>query len=122
MKNLVSIVEIPTTNFSRAVSFYQAILDVKIEEVDRDGVQMGVLPGDAETVNTVLVRSNDYKPSMDGTLVYLNAGDDLQVTLVKVERHGGKVVTPKTEISPEMGYYAMFTDTEGNKLGLHSKN
>jgi predicted enzyme related to lactoylglutathione lyase len=59
-------------------------------------------------------------PSMDGTIVYLNAGDNLQSTLDKVRLNGGKVVVPKTQISPEIGFFAMFTDTEGNKLGLHS--
>jgi hypothetical protein len=120
MKNLISIVEIPTTDFSRAVSFYQAILDLSIEEVDMDGVQMGVFPSDGKTVNVALVKANEYKPSTVGAIVYLNAGDDLQITLDKIEVNGGKVVTLKTEISPEMGFYAMFTDTEGNKLGLHS--
>lgn len=122
MKHLISIVEIPTIEFSRAVAFYQAVLDVSIEEIDMDGVQMGVLPGDEEMVSVVLVRGNDYKPSLDGTLVYLNAGDDLQITLDKVEQHAGTILVSKTEISPEMGFFAVFTDTEGNKLGLHSKN
>jgi predicted enzyme related to lactoylglutathione lyase len=120
MKTLISIVEIPTTDFSRAVSFYQAILNVRIEEVEMDGVQMGLFPGDGETVNVTLIRGNDYKPSRDGTIVYLNAGDDLKIVLDKIESNGGKVVVPKTEISPEMGFFAMFIDTEGNKLGLHS--
>lgn len=122
MKNLISIVEIPTIDFSRAVGFYQAILGVSIEEADMGGVQMGVFPSDGETVNVALIRGDDYKPSTDGAIVYLNAGDDLQIILDKIKPNGGKVVVPKTEISPEMGFFAMFTDTEGNKLGLHSKN
>lgn len=121
MKNLISIVEIPTTDFSRAVTFYQAILGISIEEVDMDGTQMGVLPSDGETINVVLVKGDDYKPTTDGTVVYLNAGDDLQTVLDKIEPNGGKILVRKTEISPEMGFFAMFTDTEGNKLGLHSK-
>lgn len=122
MKNLISIVEIPTTDFSRAVTFYQTILDVSIEEVDMDGTQMGVLPSDGETVNVVLVKGNDYKPTADGAIVYLNTGNDLQPTLDKIEQNGGKVIVPKTEISPEMGFFALFIDTEGNKLGLHANN
>jgi uncharacterized protein len=120
MKNLISIVEIPTTDFRRAVAFYQAILDISIEEVDMGGVQMGVFPSDGETVNVALIKGNDSKPSAHGTVVYLNAGDDLQIILNKIQSNGGRVVTPKTEISPEMGFFAIFTDTEGNKLGLHS--
>ncbi len=120
MNNLISIVEIPTTDFPRAVKFYQTILGVAIEEVDMDGTQMGVLPSDGETINVVLVKGDDYKPTTDGAVLYLNAGDDLQPMLDNVEQNGGQVIVPKTEISPEIGYFALFIDTEGNKLGLHS--
>ncbi len=122
MKNLISIVEIPVTDFSRAVSFYQNILNITIEKVDMEGTQMGVMPSSSEAVNVVLVKGNDYKPTTDGAVVYLNAGKDLQLTLDKVEKNGGKIIVPKTEISPEMGFFALFIDTEGNKLGLHSSN
>lgn len=121
VKNLISIVEIPTTDFSRAVLFYQGILGIVIEEVDLYGIQMGVFPGDGETVNVVLVKGDEYKPTTDGTVVYLNGGDDLQIVLDKIESNGGRILVPKTEISTEMGFFAMFTDSEGNKLGLHSK-
>ncbi|MBX2967246.1 MAG: VOC family protein [Cyclobacteriaceae bacterium] len=120
MKNLISIVEIPTTDFTRAVAFYQSILNISIEEIDMDGTQMGVLPNEEGTVNVVLVKGADYTPTTSGTVVYLNTGDDLQPTLDKIEPNGGSILVPKTEISPEMGFFAMFTDTEGNKLGLHS--
>lgn len=120
MKNLVSIVEIPTVDFSRAVTFYQAILNASIEEIDMGGVQMGLFPSDGNVVSVALVKGGDYKPSTDGAIVYLNAGDDLQITLNKIASNGGKVIVPKTIISPEIGYFAMFTDTEGNKLALHS--
>jgi hypothetical protein len=120
MNNLISIVEIPTADFSRAVGFYQTILNVSIEEVNMDGIQMGVLPGNSETVNVVLVKGNDYKPTTNGAVLYLNAGNDLQPMLEKVEQHGGQVIVPKTEINPEIGYFALFIDPEGNKMGLHS--
>lgn len=120
MKNLISIVEIPVSDFSRAVTFYQAVLGVGIEEMEMDGIQMGVLPSDGETVNVVLAKGTDYNPTTDGAILYLNAGDDLQPALEKIEPNGGQVIVPKTEISPEMGFFALFIDTEGNKLGLHS--
>lgn len=122
MSNLISIVEIPTTDFSRAVKFYQTILGVAIEEMKMDGNQMGVLPNEEGTVNVVLVKGNDYKPTTDGAVLYLNVGNDLQTMLDKVAKNGGQVIVPKTEISPEMGFFALFIDTEGNKLGLHSSS
>jgi predicted enzyme related to lactoylglutathione lyase len=122
MKNLISIVESPTDDFSRAVTFYETILDIKIEEVDMDGTQMGVIPADEQTVNVVLVKGSDYKPTTDGAVLYLNAGNDLQPTLDKIETSGGKIIVPKTEINAEMGFFALFIDSEGNKLGLHSSH
>ena len=122
MRNLISIVEIPTNDFSRAVTFYQAILDITIEKVDMSGTQMGVLPSGENTVNVVLVKGNDYKPTDTGAIIYLNSENDLQPTLDKIEPNGGKVLVPKTQISPKMGFFALFLDPEGNKLGLYSNN
>lgn len=64
----------------------------------------------------------DIKTSGDGTIVYLDAGDDLQKVADKIEANSGNVIMPKSAIAPEKGFYAMFIDTEGNKLGLHSTN
>lgn len=120
MQNLVSIIEIPTTDLKRAISFYKSILAVNIEEADMGDVKMGILPSEEGTVNVVLANGSDYKPTTNGSVIYLNGGDNLQTILDKVEPNGGKIIVPKTEISPEMGFFALFTDTEGNKMGLHS--
>lgn len=122
MNNLISIIEIPTTDFSRAITFYQKILNVTIEVMEMDGVNLGVIPSEEGTVSVVLAKGADYKPTTEGAVLYLNAGKDLLPILDKVEKNGGKVIVAKTIISPEMGYFAMFIDTEGNKLGLHSIN
>jgi predicted enzyme related to lactoylglutathione lyase len=120
MKNLISIVEIPTTDFPRAIAFYQVILNIKIEEVEMEGVKMGLFPNSGEGVFVQLINGSEYKPSADGTIVYLNGGDDLQKIADKIMANGGKILVPKTQIGPEMGFFAIFTDTEGNKLGLQS--
>jgi predicted enzyme related to lactoylglutathione lyase len=69
-----------------------------------------------------LVFTNGFhKPSStDGPLIYLNGNPDLQRVLDKVETAGGKIMVPKTEISPEYGFMAVMIDTEGNRIGLHS--
>jgi predicted enzyme related to lactoylglutathione lyase len=122
MKNLISVFEIPAVDFSRAIKFYQAVLEISIEEIDMEGVKMGLFPGSEDGVSGAVIEGRKYKPSADGVIVYLNGGSDLQLVLDRVEANKGKVIEPKTEIGPEMGYYAMFIDTEGNKLGLHSMN
>jgi predicted enzyme related to lactoylglutathione lyase len=43
--------------------------------------------------------------------------DDIDATLAKVEALGGKTIMPKSEI-PNMGWYALFSDPTGNRIGL----
>ena len=38
--------------------------------------------------------------------------------LSRAEQAGGKVVMPKTKLSDEVGYIAMFMDSEVNKAGF----
>ena len=61
-------------------------------------------------------------PNENGPLIYLNGGKDLNIILSKVEEAGGRVIMPKTAISNDFGFFAIFLDTEGNKLALHSKD
>ncbi len=69
----------------------------------------------------LVYNENFYKSSAtDGPLIYLNGNPDVQIILDKEEAAGGKIAVPKTEISPEYGNMAVFIDTEGNRIGLHS--
>ena len=120
MKKVIAIVEIPASDFSRAVSFYKAILDIEVEEMEIDGIKMGLFPNEGEDIFVQIIYGAEYKPSADGVMVYLNCGNDLQQVATNVAANGGRIIIPKTEIGPGMGFYAMFTDTEGNRLGLHS--
>lgn len=122
MDNLINWFEIPATDFSRAVSFYKAILALEIEEAEMFGTKMGFFPNDGKNVSGAIVKGEEYKPSTDGVIAYLNGGNDLQNILEKVESNNGKVIVPKTQISPEMGYFGIFIDSEGNKMAVHSIN
>ena len=122
MKSFVSIFEIPATEISRAINFYQIILDIKIEKMDMPEMQMGIFPYEGQMVTGVIIKAEGYKPSADGVTIYLNGGDNLQIILEKVEKNGGKIITPKTLHADESGYFAIFLDSEGNKIGLHSPN
>jgi uncharacterized protein len=102
------------------VSFYQSILDTKIEKLDMPEMQVGIFPYEKQMVTGVIIKAEGYKPSADGVTIYLNGGDNLQVILDKIERNGGKIKTPKTLHADESGYFAIFIDSEGNKIGLHS--
>lgn len=120
MQNFINWFEIPASDFRRAVEFYKAILGIEIQETEMFGSKMGFLPSDGRNVTGAIVQGEDYEPATNGVTIYLNGGNDLQVILDRVKKHHGTVIVPKTQISPEMGYFSMFIDTEGNKLALHS--
>jgi predicted enzyme related to lactoylglutathione lyase len=124
MKNAISWFEIPTTNLNRAQQFYEAILGIKLIPLDTPNFKMRMFPiDDPRTgIGGALCFANGfYKPSAtDGPLIYLNANPDVQILLDKIVAVGGKVIVPKTQISPEHGYMAVFMDTEGNRIALHS--
>jgi len=122
MKSYISMFEIPATDISRAINFYQALLDINIEKMDIEGMQMGILPYEEQMVTGVIIKADGYKPSADGVTMYLNAGENLQVVLDRVEKNGGEIIVPKTAHADESGYFAMFLDTEGNKMALNSPN
>lgn len=121
MANVVNWFEIPVSDFDRAKDFYTEVLgsELHIEEVM--GTKMGFFNTQGEGVGGAICSGEDYKPTSSGALIYLNGGEDLQTQLSRVESAGGKVSLPKTKISDEIGYMAIFRDTEGNKLAFHSQ-
>lgn len=122
MKNAINWFEIPAKDFERAKTFYETILGGAIQVMPHPAMKYGMLPADMENgVGGGLVEGPGYEPSDKGPLIYLNGGDDLEVPLAKVEKAGGKILLPKTSLGPN-GFMAHITDTEGNKIALHSMN
>ncbi len=122
MKSFISIFEIPATDISRAVNFYQEILGINIEKMEFPKMKMGIFPYEGQRVTGVIMKAAGYKPSANGVTIYLNGGTNLQIILDKVEKNGGEIIVPKSLHADESGYYAIFLDSEGNKIGLHSPN
>ena len=124
MKHAISWFEIPSTDIDRAQKFYEAIFNITMHPMDMDRLKMRLFPIDdmMEGIGGALVDSGGFhKPSLtDGPLLYLNGNPDVQEVLDRVEAAGGKIMVPKTQISPEHGFMAVFADTEGNRIGLHS--
>ena len=122
--NAISWFEIGVTDLERATRFYEAIFGDSLIPMELENIKMRMFPiTDMQNgVGGALVDSGGFhKPSLtDGPLVYLNGNPDLQHILDKVPAAGGTVMVPKTSISPEYGFMAVFIDTEGNRIGLHS--
>lgn len=123
-KNAISWFEIPTTDINRAAAFYEKVFSIQLIPMDLPNIKMRMFPTEDpnDSVGGALVDSGGYHvPSNTlGPLIYLNANPDVQIVLDKVESAGGKVVVPKTQISPEYGYMGVFIDSEGNRIAVHS--
>lgn len=120
MKNAVNWFEIPVKDFDRAKNFYETILGSEMQVMEMAGMKSAFFTADLQNgVGGSIIESQGYEPSMSGSLIYLNGGEDLSIPLSKVEAAGGEVLLPKTSIGSN-GFMAHFKDCEGNKVGLHS--
>lgn len=120
-RNMVGWFEIPVSDMDRAKTFYEAVFKVSIDIHDFGGMLMGWFPFSEgkEGAAGTLIKQETYIPSQEGTLVYFMS-DNVQIELDRIERAGGQIYQPKTQISPEHGYMGVFIDTEGNRVALHS--
>ncbi len=122
MNNVVTWFEIPVSDMERAKAFYSKVMDVDFKDDDMDGMKMAIFNYEEPGVSGMLVQSEGYEPSKTGAVIYLNGGDDLSVPLSRAVENGAEVLWPKTAINDgECGYFAQFSDSEGNRVGLYSK-
>ena len=121
MKNMINWFEIPVADYERARKFYEILLGEQVTEMPMPGMRMGAFPGDENSVSGGIVQGDGYIPGASGVTIYLNANPNLSAMLGRVEAAGGRILLPKTPITPEHGFFAFFLDTEGNKIGLHSQ-
>lgn len=119
MKNFIAWVEIPTVDFTRAVKFYNSIFKMDMQAIDCGEEKMACFPN----CEGAIFYAPNYKPSADGVIVSFNTENDLDNTIDRVEKNGGKIIKPKTKIMAEnRGYFALFIDPEGNRIGLYGDN
>ena len=125
--NAINWFQIPVLETQRAKKFYETILDIQMqtqqiretnEELTFFPFKAGVIRATSGRVSGVLAKNERSRPSKDGITVYLNANPSIQTVIDKIEPAGGKIIMPKTKI--KAGYFSVFIDTEGNKIGLHA--
>lgn len=120
--------EIYVQDMVRARAFYEAVLDIRLEQLPNptaEGeMEMWLFPVDDEGgmdrygAGGMLAKVEGFSPGEGGTLVYFGC-DDCAVQVSRAAAHGGSVVQEKTPIG-EHGFCALARDTEGNLIGFHS--
>ena len=122
--NPVGWFEIYVDQMDRAKRFYEAVLGVKLEQLNDptdSGVQMWSFPSNMEGYGAsgALVQMEGFSAGGNSTLVYFSC-DDCANEEARVEQAGGKVQQSKFAIG-EYGFCVLATDSEGNMFGLHSQ-
>lgn len=115
--------EIYVDDLGRAITFYEAVLNVKLGKMSdptNAGLQMAAFPlkMDAPNSSGALIRMEGVKAGGNSTIVYFGS-EDCAIEASRVSTAGGKIFKDKMSIG-EYGFMAICIDTEGNMFGLHS--
>ena len=118
MQKLISWVEIPSIDFDRAVNFYNAVFKLNLLKEDFGKEKMACFPNNEGAISY----APNFNPSENGTMVSFTVPDSIDATTQRIKDKGGKILQSKTKIEAEgRDFFAICTDTEGNKIGIYGK-
>jgi predicted enzyme related to lactoylglutathione lyase len=113
MNGFICHFDIPAREPEKTAEFYKKIFEWKIDTTSFPGyhaIETSKPPGGG-------IEKRD--PFTPGILVYIQV-DDIPSVLEKIKASGGQVIKGKTEI-PNIGYFGIFNDPDGNIIGLYSE-
>lgn len=122
MKTIVAFFEIPATDFDRATRFYETVLTVKLTTMDCGHEKMAFFPEENGQCPGAISWTADgsFLPSASGVLVSLNV-ESMETAIDSIKNQGGEILISKTKIEADgRGYFCVFLDSEGNRVGLYS--
>jgi len=107
-------IELPASDYDKVKQFYGEIFGWTFEMVE---------PMDYMIYRTPEGVGGGFDKNMkpvtgSGPMIHLMV-DNIDAVLPKIESMGGKTVKPRTEISQDIGSYAVFNDCEGNQMALY---
>ncbi|MCX8107159.1 MAG: VOC family protein [Ignavibacterium album] len=112
---LIGHVEIPSIDLERSKDFYHKVFGWDFKPFGN-----GYLLYNNHKGIMVGLRQVDKVSIGDTTVFHVNI-PEINSILEKVKANGGAVKRTKTTI-PAMGWYALFTDPDGNTIGLYQKS
>jgi len=117
LKNRVVWVDIPVADLDRAQKFYAAVLAIGVQKEQFGECSFCVLEHQDGNGGCLVLNAGEV--SDKGVLIYLNVDGRLHDAAAKVVSNGGSIITPIHPIGPH-GFRAVVTDSEGNRVALHS--
>jgi predicted enzyme related to lactoylglutathione lyase len=115
MPNTICHVEFMSADLAASSRFYQQIFSWHAIPMGEE--YMVWSPGEGETGGGFSMEI----PGGQRTVVYISV-EDIEAKLGEIETAGGAMLVPKTQISKEHGYFALFKDPHGTVLGLWSES
>ena len=107
--------EIPANRAEDAAALYSRIFGWKVRERGDGNLAFD----DSGGVSGTWVKDTDRTPDERARVSFMV--DSVTESLQRVQAAGGKVLTPRTDIGPGMGAFAVFADPVGNEFGLHEE-
>lgn len=120
-RNPVGWFEIYVQDMARARGFYEKTFQVTLERLESPDLEMFAFPMLPEKPGCpgALIRMSGKDSGGGGTLIYFSCSD-CAIEAARAAESGGEVQKPKFSIGP-YGFIAFVKDTEGNIIGLHSR-
>src|SRR6187549_1747601 len=107
--------EIPANRAEDSARFYSDIFGWKVRERGDGNLAFD----DTGGVSGTWVKEGD-RTADEQTRIYIMV-DDISDTLKKIEAAGGRIVTPRKDIAPGLGAFAVFADPAGAEFGLYEE-
>ena len=107
--------EIPAITAEASAGFYSRIFGWTVRKRGDGALAFD----DTDGVSGTWVKESDRTPD-ERTRVYIMV-DAISDTLTKIEAAGGRVLTPRTDIAPGSGAFAVFADPAGTEFGIYEE-
>lgn len=133
-KQFIRWFEIPANDFDRAAKFYTNVFGLLLNHVELNGIKHGIFQLNEGQVTGAVV---DYGTAVlkPGVVLFFDGDPSISDLERKIIEYGGQILVSKTLIKNKtaegqyiipknfidgsnLGYFAYFLDTEGNKMGL----
>lgn len=117
--NPVGYFEIPVSDMTRAIAFYESVFALTLERQQIDGYDMALFPaGDGlPGASGALAKGDVYVPGKAGAVLYFSV-DSIDAVLARAENAGAELLYAKKSLG-ELGFVAEIGDSEGNRIALH---
>jgi len=114
MSHAINWFQISGPNGHALQKFYTQAFGWALQNIPGDNGDLRMVPAGKDGIAGGIGTSHNKQPNV---AVYISVGD-IDAQFAKIQRAGGRMVMPKTELSGNMGHVAGFTDPAGNWIGL----